>query len=260
MSSSGTLYVPTDSGLHRLHPLSKGAFVIFFLVCAATLPNLVWLLAAFLLLQLPLALWGKISRPFLKNCIAVMAPFVISLTIIQGLFTGGATVLFTLGPLTFTLEGMLAGLTVAGRILLAIGGALLLMYSTRPDALMLALTQRGLPHSLAYIVLSALQILPRFQERATVILDAQRARGLETDVNLFGRMKLLVPLVGPLVLGSIVDVEERAMALEARAFSRSGRKTSLLVLADSPGQRLLRAGLLFLSVALIAVRIWGALR
>lgn len=251
-----TLYLERNSGLHRLHPLTKLAFTVFFLICAATLPDLIWLLAAFALLLLPLAWWGQVFSHFVRSSLTVIIPFVISLSVIQGFFTGGETILFSIGSFAFTAEGWLAGLTVAGRILVALSGALLLMLSTRPDALMQALTQRGLPNSLAYIVLSAIQIFPTFQDRGQMILEAQQARGLETSGNLLRRLRLLVPLVGPLVLSSIVDVEERAMALEARAFSRPGRKTSLLVLQDSGGQRLLRWALVLAGLVLIILRLW----
>jgi energy-coupling factor transport system permease protein len=93
-----------------------------------------------------------------------------------------------------------------------------------------------------------------------VILEAQQARGLETEVGLVGRLRLLVPLIGPLILASIVDVEERAMALEARAFSRRGPKTSLITLRDSRGQALLRAGFLLAALALVAWRLLPLVR
>ena len=153
----------------------------------------------------------------------------------------------------------MSGLTVAARLLLALGGTLLLMLSTRPDKLVLALRERGLPNALGYIVLTALQIFPRFQDRARVILDAQKARGLEIEVNLLRRLRLLVPLIAPLILSSIVDVEERAMALEARAFNYPADKTSLIVLRDSAIQRAMRALLLLSMLLLIANRLQSLL-
>lgn len=250
-----TIYVEGASGLHNLHPLTKLSLTLLFLVMAATSPSLLWLLAAFVLLLVPLAAWGRVLSPFLKGLFTIIVPFTISLFLIQGFFTPGVTVLFRLGSFTFTLEGAVAGLTAAARILLAFSGALLLMLSTRPDHLMLSLTQRGVPYKLAFIVLTVLQIIPRFQERAETILNAQQARGLEMRTSLLGRFRLLVPLVGPLVLSSIVDVEERAMALEARAFSRPGPKTSLLVLRDSVAQRAFRWLIIALSVGLIVARV-----
>jgi energy-coupling factor transport system permease protein len=251
----GTLYIEGHGGLYQFHPLSKLALVGFFFAAAAAAPNLYFLLLVFLLLLLPLAAASGLLRPFLKTSMVIITPFFISLAIIQGFFTPGHTVLLQLGRFAFTLEGLLSGWTAAARILVALGGALLLMLSTRPDHLMLALTQRGLPNSLAYIVLTSIQIFPRFQDRARVIQEAQQARGLELQVNLLKRLQLLVPLIGPLVLSSIVDVEERAMALEARAFSRPGPRTSILTLQDSVVQRALRT---FLLLAMLALFFWRA--
>jgi energy-coupling factor transport system permease protein len=120
---------------------------------------------------------------------------------------------------------------------------------------MIALAQRGMPRSIAYIVLTTLQIVPRFQAKADAILDAQRSRGLETEGNILLRLRALLPLIVPLVLGSILDIEERAIALEARGFGHPGPKTSLLVLADSASQVAVRWGLLAGMVILIAARL-----
>lgn len=256
---SSSLYIERHSGLHALHPLTKLALLGLCLVLAFALPDITWLLGVFGLL-LVLAAWGIILAPYARSALNIIVPFVISLALIQGFFAGGETALFALGRFTFTLAGLLAGLTVAARLLVALGGTLLLMLSTRPDHLMLALTERGLPQALGYIVLTALQIFPRFQDRARVILEAQQARGLETQVNVVKRLRLLVPLIGPLILASIVDVEERAMALEARAFSRPGPKTSLITLHDTRSQALLRAALLLAALALVAWRLLPLVR
>jgi energy-coupling factor transporter transmembrane protein EcfT len=55
--------------------------------------------------------------------------------------------------------------------------------------------------------------------------------------------------VVPLVLSSIVDVEQRAIALEARAFNRPVTKTSFRTLVDSQAQRLVRWILLPVTLA-----------
>jgi energy-coupling factor transport system permease protein len=254
-----TLYIAGQSGLHALHPLTKLALTGFFLALAVVLPDIFFLVLAYILILLPLAAWGRILGPYLRGTLTVVLPFAISLAAIQGFFSGGQTVLFELGRFSYTLEGLIKGETVAARILLAMGGAFMLMLSTRPDHLMLALSQRGLPNSLAYIVLTALQIFPRFQDQARIILEAQQSRGLETKVNPLKRLGLLVPLSGPLILSSILDVEERAMALEARAFSRRGPRTSLIKLHDNLAQKLLR-GLIVLAIfVLIVTRIWTLL-
>jgi energy-coupling factor transporter transmembrane protein EcfT len=127
--------------------------------------------------------------------------------------------------------------------------------TTRVDMLMRALVERGLPSQALYLVVTTLQLIPRFQAQAHRIQDAQRARGLETEGTFGQRARALVPLVGPLLLASLMDVEERALALEARGFSHRGPRTSLVTLHDSPGQRWLRLALWILAAALVLLRL-----
>jgi energy-coupling factor transport system permease protein len=259
VSEAQTLYVARDSGLHRLHPLTKLAVTGFGLLAAVALPGIWATYAVFGLYLLPLAAWGRILTPLLRAAGRIVLPFAVSLLLIQGFFWTDGTPIFAVGPLSLKREGVLFAVQSVGRILLIVSSFLLLTLSTRPDALMIALSQRGVPASLAYIMLSTIQIIPRFQVKAATILDAQSSRGLETQGSLRRRVRALVPLVEPLVLGSIVDVEERAIALEARAFSRRGPKTSLLVLADSPAQAAARWLLLVAAVAVLAARLFGVL-
>ena len=135
-----------------------------------------------------------------------------------------------------------------GRILVVMSSFVLFSLTTRPDILMISLKQVGLPSAITYIFVTTLQIIPRFQAKATTVMDAQRSRGLQTEGNLLARSRAVVPLVVPLVLGSLVDVEERAIAIEARAFNSKHKETSLVEIPDSPAQRRLRIGLTVLTI------------
>lgn len=260
MTRTPTLFQDQPSGLHRLHPLTKLAFVATGLVGAAALPSLAALLAAFWLGLAPLAVWGKVLAPFLRSSGRALAPFLVSLLVVQGLFTPGREVLFRLGPLTYTAEGLASALTFSSRLLLGLGSAILLLLTTRLDHLMLALTERGLSRQISYIVVTALQIVPHFQVRARTILDAQRSRGLETEGGPLRRMAALRALVAPLLLSSLLETDKRAIALEARAFRRPGRRTSWVTLSDSGGQQGLRWLCLILSLAMLAGRLASVLR
>jgi energy-coupling factor transport system permease protein len=254
--SQPTLYQDRDSPLHRAHPLTTLSLTIAFLVIAALLPDYPWVLGFYGIVLLPLAGLGKILRPFLRTSLLIIWPFALSLFIIQGLFTPGE-ILVQWGILSVKREGLLIAARYSARLLVWLGAVLHLMLVTRPDRLMLALTEIGLPRQIAYIVLSALQIIPRFQGRAQVILDAQRSRGLETEGNLLHRLRMLLPLVAPLILSSILELDERAIALEARGFSRQGIRTSYVRLIDSRPQKLLRWCLLILCLLGIAARLVG---
>jgi energy-coupling factor transport system permease protein len=229
-------------------------------VAGATLPTIPLVLGVFALGLLPIAAWAGRAPDFLHTCARITAPFLISLVLIQGFFTRGATILFSLGPFYYTLEGLQVALLFTSRLLTGLGAATLLMMLARPDSLMRALVERGLPNQIAYIMVTTLQILPTFQARAQSILDAQRSRGLETEGSLTTRLRALAPLVAPLIMSSLMEIEERAIALEARAFSRDGPRTSLVSLPDTRLQAAMRWLLLALAAAFLILRLLAVIR
>jgi energy-coupling factor transport system permease protein len=255
VTAAFTLYTPRASGLHRLHPLTKLTIAFVGLAASITLPGIWANYALFLLVLVPLAAWGKILPPYLRSVSRVVIPFAISLFVIQGLFWTNGTPVVQLGPLSLKQEGLAFAAQSTGRIMAVVGSFLLLALTTRPDHLMLALSERGVPKTITYVVVTTIQIVPRFQAKASSILDAQHARGLETGGSFMGRVRAVAPLVVPLVLGSIMDVDERAMALEARGFSKSGPKSSLIVLHDPAWERVLRIVLLIGAAALVVARL-----
>jgi len=114
------------------------------------------------------------------------------------------------------------------------------LLTTHPRDLMTDLTRRGLPPQIAYVIISTLQILPQMQAKAQTIMAAQRSRGLDTESTFLKRVGSLVPLVGPLVFGSLVEVEERAIAIEARGFTSTHIKTSLQEVQDTNFDKTIR--------------------
>jgi energy-coupling factor transport system permease protein len=257
---SPTFYIDIDSELHALHPLTQLTLAGFFMVAAATLPSIGLVLGIYVLGLIPLAIWGNVLKSFLKSSTYLIWPFALSLFLIQGFFTPGEHVLLQVGPLGLKAEGVWLAAKFTARILVWLGSATLLMIVTRPDRLMLALSERGLPRQIAYIVLTSLQIIPRFQAKAQIILDAQRSRGVETEGTIIHRLRMLIPLVVPLILSSILELEERAIALEARAFNRQGPRTSLTILNDTPLQTTFRWIIFLLILILIGVSLIGILK
>lgn len=85
-------------------------------------------------------------------------------------------------------------------------------------------------------------------------MDAQRSRGLETEGNLWTRLKAFLPLIGPVVMSSLLETRERAMALEVRGFSASGKKTFLYERESSTLDRVLQWTLIVVLILSIAAR------
>ncbi len=168
------------------------------------------------------------------------------------LLPGATEVLFRIGPLTATAEGLRFSVEILLRIL-AITGAITLFYlTTAPAALVLDLERRGVSPRMAFVALASVQTVPTMVERAVTITAAQRARGLDTEGSIWRRLRGVLPLAGPVLLGSIAEVEERTLALEARGFTRPGSRTLLWWPPDSALQRLAR-WLLVLAVPLLIV-------
>ncbi|RPH36446.1 MAG: energy-coupling factor transporter transmembrane protein EcfT, partial [Chloroflexi bacterium] len=162
---------------------------------------------------LPGALAGVLPR-LLRVGLLLALPLAISVFVVNVLFyPSGSTVLFRIGPVTATAEGLAYAIETLVR-LVAITGALALFYLTTPiGSLVVDLERRGVSPRLAFVVSSSVRSVPAIVERAGQIIDAQRARGLDTEGSPWRRLRGLIPMVGPVLLGSIGEVEERAMAL-----------------------------------------------
>ncbi|CAN5475085.1 MAG: energy-coupling factor transporter transmembrane protein EcfT [Chloroflexi bacterium] len=186
---------------------------------------------------------------------AATLPIVASILLINAfLFPGATDALFELGPLRLTGTGITFGAQITLRLLAASLALALIFLTTRVDDLLAELERRGLGRRASFVVGAALTTVPRTVDRASEIVGAQRARGLDTEGRFWRRARGVLPLAGPLVFGALNEVEERAMALEARAFSAPARRTPLRTLPDTADQRLFR----WLVVVLIAAAVAGS--
>jgi energy-coupling factor transport system permease protein len=201
---------------------------------------------------------ARVLRRLLRTSLLLSLPIAISALLINVFFfPGGETVLLRLGPVTATAEGLVFALAILLRIM-AISGAITLFYlTTRPHDLVVDLERRGISPRVAFVANASVQTVPAMVERASQITAAQRARGLDTEGGVLRRARGIVPLVGPVILGSIAEVEERTMALEARGFTRPGRRTLLWEPTDRGAERLARWALVVALLATVAARIAG---
>jgi len=184
-------------------------------------------------------------------------PIGISVVLVSVFTRAGTTVLFQIGPFDATLEGVdFAGQTLVRlfAISLSIG---LFVLATEPRAFVFDLERRGVPPRAAFVAVATIEAIPTLVERAALIGESQRARGLDTEGSFRARLRGVLPLVGPVIIGSLSDVEERSLALESRAFSRPGRRYLLWSMPDSTWERALRWGLFAALVVVIVARIAG---
>jgi energy-coupling factor transport system permease protein len=247
-------FVPGMSYVHHLNPLTKLTATMLVVLSAYLIPWILWPTLLVVLLVI-LSVIAHVQASYLRTLIVALLPLTFSIFVIQGLlFPPAGATSFHIGPITLIQEGLFLAYWASTRLLAFSAAMLLLLRTTHPTDLTTALTERGLPRSIGYILLVSLQIVPDMAARATAILEVQRSRGLKTE-GVMHRVTALVPLVGPLIIGALVDVEERAMAIDSRAFLAPGPKTSLRVLIDSVAQQRARTVMLLVAAALIIWRI-----
>jgi len=252
-----SFYTKRDSSLHKLNPLTK-LTLAFSLVLISFISPWYWTPHVLLLLILiPLSFLGKVSGEFLRALFRLILPAAGFLFLMQAFFQPiGSSIIFKIWFLDITKESLIFAFRNAMRIAIMVSSFTLFLLTTHPSELMSELTRRGLPGQFAYVIISTLQIIPQMQAKAQTIIAAQRSRGLDTQSGFLKRVGSLIPLVGPLVFGSLVEVEERAIAIEARGFTSTREKTFLYDIPDTNLDRALRWMLILLVIASLALRIW----
>ena len=258
MSVTTGYFVAGSSWLHRRHPLTKLLALALVLLSAFLLPPVILPIMA---VAIVVAAWSAGLLRAMARATRIPALLLISILVVNSLFFPGATErLATVGPLSITLEGLTFGLISAGRVLVAFLASVMFLFSTLADDMLESLIARGASHRIAFVVLSAVQMVPRMQARAGAILEAQQARGLSLEGSFVRRLRALVPLIGPVLLGSLVDVRERTFALEARGFGARPGRTAYRVVADPPLDRWLRLGILVACLGVVVIALTGSLR
>jgi energy-coupling factor transport system permease protein len=209
--------------------------------------------------MLVLAARAGVLATLVRASLLLTLPIGISVVLVSVFTRTGTTVLFEIGPFDATAEGVdFAGQTLVRlfAISLSIG---LFVLTTEPRAFVFDLERRGVSPRIAFIAVATIEAVPTLVDRAAIIGESQRARGLDTEGSVRARLRGLLPMVGPVILTSLTDVEERSLALESRAFSRPGRRHLLWSMPDTGWERALRWGLLVALVLAAAARVAGVI-
>lgn len=249
-----SLYVDKDTYLTRMHPFTKLCY-IFTAIVASLVAGKLWAFAAFIGISLVMLISGKIIRKVFP-LIAFSFTILITIFLIHGLFNHeNATLLFAAGPLKFYQEGMLYALRISLNVLNMLLAFAVFVLTTRPVELVEDLERIGFSPKIGYVVSSVFQIVPQMSGTMNTIMDAQRSRGLETEGSLLTRAKSFLPLISPVVMSSLINTRERAIALEIRGFEAGQKKTYLREDKMKNWDRIWCVILLLLIIAAIAIRI-----
>jgi energy-coupling factor transport system permease protein len=223
-------FIPGRSPVHRAHPYTPLAVAagLLLLAFAFRSPGAVWLVVAG---AIAFAAAGGVLGAVLRPAALLAIPTWVLLTVLHGLLGGPPHV--ALGPLTFSVPGGERALVFGGRLAAILLAFLTALATVSPGRLVEAMTARGVPFGRVYLLVSTLTVVPRLRARVRQIVDAQQCRGLRLGGSPLARVRALGPLVVPLVLSALAEVDEQALALDVRGGSVTGRRTAL----DPPEER-----------------------
>ncbi|MDR1209082.1 MAG: energy-coupling factor transporter transmembrane protein EcfT [Clostridiales bacterium] len=254
-------YIPLDSPIDRMHPMVKIYGVLCLGIGCAAFPFL-WLSYAVVAFLFCVAWRAKLLGRFSKFIIAFAVPITCMLLIIQGLYSPkNVTVLADFGFARLGLEGVVYAFKTVGTLLVFLGGFYLMTTTTYPGKLVTAMQDAGLNSKAGYLVLASLNVVPQIQRRIAVIQEAQTARGVEVEGTMSTRFKAFLPIIGPTVMSSLVDVQERGMTLETRGFGvKDVRPTSFVALYLTPGEKAAKKVLVAFLIVCVLFAVFWALR
>lgn len=219
----GLKFKRVDSPIHRLDPRVKFVVscVIFVLVLLFTeLTMLILLLFA----QIPLILFARIQREWIRSLRG-------SLVLISLIFFTNLIVGFFSNSYRLTSQVLTFSASMAMRFIALMSSFSIFFLTTSPDDLSMALQESHVPYEFSFAFTTAVRFVPVLANEAQSIIDAQRSRGLELDRgNIVMRVKNYVPILIPLIVGSIRRSLELAEAMESRAFGAKKTRTTLYVL------------------------------
>lgn len=227
-------YIPGDSIVHRLDPRTKIIITLAYMILLFMLNNFYGYIFPVGFIILATLLSGISVRYLLKGLKPLI--FIIILTFLLNSFMTKGRVIYQLGPLDITYEGLSQGAFMAIRLILLIIGTSLLTLTTSPisltdgiEVLLSPFKKIGMPaHELAMMMTIALRFIPTLLEETDKIMKAQMARGADFESgNLINRAKNLVPLLVPLFISAFRRADDLAMAMEARCYHGGENRTRM---------------------------------
>ncbi len=248
--------------LAALYPTAKLWIVLLYCLSTLILASITYhgfpvYLAAFYLCIPVLFIASGIANKLIKLFLPVYW-LAGAIFFVQTFVIPGEAVLYQFKFIRIYTFGMQHGMFLCFLILNFAGIILWMFQTTEHRELSRAMEKSGMSDKAAFVFLSTLQMIEILGSKSKVIMNAQRARGVETEGNMIVRFKAFVPALIPLVLGAITNTEERVLTLECRGFDVVGKKTRLFDIRKSgrEGVAIAFALLVFIAIAAWRIVLW----
>jgi len=229
-------YLPRKSFVHRLDPLTKLAVLLCCAILAVTLTSELASLALFAFILLAY-LGAGVSPLTAARRLRSLIGFILLIAAVQILFNPQGQVLLYLVPplapglpplLPLTSGGLVNALLLSLRLINIVLASALFIITTDPTLLAVALTRLHLPYRYCFLLVLTLRLVPLFEQEASTIRDAQRARGIPLDRGILKSLSARVRYtLHPLLVSALSRVDTLTLAMDSRGFGYAKTRTYL---------------------------------
>ena len=227
-------YYPANSVLHRLDPRVKFVGTLLFIISVFVFNTFPGYGVATIFLVAMIGI-SKVPVKFMFK--GLKAIFIILLiTVIFNMILTPGEVLWRLGFLKVTREGLIMVGKMTIRLTYLVIGSSIMTLTTTPnqltdglESLMGPLKKIKVPvHEISMMMSIALRFIPILLEETDKIMKAQIARGADFESgNLIQKAKSMVPLLVPLFISAFRRANDLAMAMEARCYNGGEGRTQM---------------------------------
>ena len=239
----------------QLYPLTKLFLSLTLILSAFIVPSYICGYSMIIICGIIVSLENK-SKVYCKRIFFSLFWLFTAIFIIQSIFLPSGEVWMKFGFISIYKEGVMKAVNLTSKLTAVVSALTMLTLITPVKTFTLALEKKGLNPKAAFILMLTLQMIPEMKKQANVIMDSQKARGVETEGNVFVRAKALIPVFIPLVLSSIANTEERAIMLEARGFSIGEKRTILYDIEETKNDKIMK---IMLAIFIVLCIVWRVL-
>ena len=236
MSGRRVFYEYKPTCIHRLHPITQ-LYGLVWLVLLSFISPTVHTSLALLLTIMAVSMMARLFRRVFSLVCVIVVPILVFLVLVHGFLNpANETILYSFTVLGITAElgkeGLIITYNLVSKLCLILPSFFLFVSVTSPERLMPSLIQKGVPPAVSYLFLATLNVLPYMRSKMETIQMAQQARGVSMEGGLLTRIRAILPLLMPLILSSLGDIQARSVTLEVRSFGVSRRVSSLYNLEE----------------------------
>lgn len=243
----------------KLYPLTKLYLALALIISAFIIPSHIYDYSMIIICGIIVSFENKL-KIYSKRIFLSLFWLFTAIFIIQSLFIPAGEVWLKFGFISVYKEGVMKAIGLTSKLTAIVSTLTMLTLITPVKDFTLALEKKGLNPKAAFILMLTLQTIPEMKKQADVIMDSQKARGIETEGNVFVRAKALIPIFIPLVLSSIANTEERAITLEARGFSVGEKRTILYDIKETKNDKIMKVILaIFIVLSIVWRVLWAIL-